>query len=110
MAPEEVDAIRARLAQLPPPPARLWLTARDFRTAAGVFLLVFLATFPVALPFTFLHDAHQALRVSNGIALVMLFLGGYYLGRHGVRHPWWSGMVTLGIGLVLVWATITLGG
>ena len=55
--------------------------------AVGVFLLVFLATLPVALPFAFIHEAHRALRVSNGIALVMLFLGGYYLERHAGGTP-----------------------
>ena len=110
MTPAEVEAIRARLGRLPDPPDSLQLNPGDFRAAGGVFLLVFLATFPVALPFTFLRQAHVALRISNGIALVMLFLGGYYLGRHGMRHPWWSGLVTMGIGAVLVWATIALGG
>ncbi|HEY9015559.1 MAG TPA: VIT1/CCC1 transporter family protein [Gemmatimonadales bacterium] len=110
MAAEEVEAIRARMARLADAPRGGQLTIRDFRTAAGVFLLVFLATFPVALPFVFLQQAHLALRVSNGIALVMLFVGGYYLGSHGMRHPWWSGLVTMGIGAVLVWATIALGG
>jgi len=71
---------------------------------------VFLATLPVALPFVFIHEAHRALRVSHGIALLMLFLGGYYLGQHGGRHPWLTGLGTLAIGVVLVWATIQLGG
>ena len=30
----------------------------------------------------FIHEAHRALRFSNAIALVMLFLGGYYLCGH----------------------------
>ncbi|HEY4649591.1 MAG TPA: hypothetical protein VIG95_10785, partial [Gemmatimonadales bacterium] len=76
----------------------------------GVFLMVFLATLPVALPFLFFHEAHVALRVSNGIALLMLFVGGYIIGRHGMRRPWASGLVTLGVGVLLVWATIALGG
>jgi hypothetical protein len=109
MEPEEVDVIRSRLAGLDEPnvPA---LTGGDLRTALGVFLMVFLATLPVALPFAFLDEAHRALRVSNGIALVMLFLGGYYLGRHGGTHPWRAGLGTLAIGVLLVWATIALGG
>lgn len=60
----------------------------------GIFFLVFLATLPVALPFAFIPEAHRALRVSNGIALLMLFLGGYYLGRHGRGRPLLSGLVT----------------
>jgi VIT1/CCC1 family predicted Fe2+/Mn2+ transporter len=109
MEPAEVDVIRSRLARLPEPRVRA-LTGGDLRTALGVFLLVFLATLPVALPFAFIDEAHRALRVSNGIALVMLFLGGYYLGRHGGSHPWRGAFVTLAVGVVLVWATIALGG
>jgi VIT1/CCC1 family predicted Fe2+/Mn2+ transporter len=78
--------------------------------AVAVFFLVFLATLPVALPFAFIHEAHRALRISNGIALAMLFLGGYYLGGHAGRHPWLSGLLMLAIGVLLVWATIALGG
>jgi VIT family len=109
MQPQEVDVIRSRLAGLPEP-GRFSITAADLRTALGVFLLVFLATLPVALPFAFIHEAHQALRVSNGIALAMLFLGGYYLGGHAGRHPLLSGFLMLAIGVALVWATIALGG
>lgn len=109
MQPQEVDVIRTRLAGLPEP-GRFSLTAADLWTAVGVFLLVFLATLPVALPFAFISDAHQALRLSNGIALAMLFFGGYYLGRHAGRRPWLGGLVMLAIGVLLVWATIALGG
>jgi VIT1/CCC1 family predicted Fe2+/Mn2+ transporter len=109
MEPAEVDVIRSRLARVPEPTGAALMVA-DFRTALGVFLLVFLATLPVALPFMFVSEAHRALRISNGIALVMLFLGGYYLGRHGGTHPWRIGLGTMAIGVVLVWATIALGG
>ena len=109
MQPGEVDLIRDRLSRLPEP-RRLRLGFADLRMAVAVFLLVFLATLPVALPFAFIQEAHRALRLSNGIALAMLFLGGYYLGGHAGRHPWWSGLLMLGIGVLLVWATIALGG
>ncbi|HTK43707.1 MAG TPA: hypothetical protein VL287_19145 [Gemmatimonadales bacterium] len=108
--PGELEAIRSRLVSLPSPPGTPRLTFADFGAAAGVFLLVFLSTLPVALPFIFVREAHHALRISNGIALGMLFLGGYYLGRHGGRSPWASGLITLAVGVVLVWATIALGG
>ena len=109
MEPEDIELLRARLARVPAP-AKVTLKSGDFRAALGVFLMVFLATLPVALPFAFIDGAHRALRVSNGIALLMLFLGGYYLGRHGSTRPWLSGFGMLAIGVVLVWATIALGG
>jgi hypothetical protein len=105
----ELETIRGRLISLPEP-ASAKLTFADFRTAVRIFFLVFFATLPVALPFLFVPEAHRALRVSNGVALVMLFLGGYYLGRHGRGRPWLSGLVTLAVGVLLVWATIALGG
>jgi VIT1/CCC1 family predicted Fe2+/Mn2+ transporter len=108
MQPADVDLIRSRLENVPVP--RAGLTLDDFRTALGVFLLVFLATLPVALPFAVIDHTHRALRVSNGIALVMLFVGGYYLGRHGGRRPLVSGLLMLGVGTGLVFATIALGG
>ncbi|MDF3051993.1 MAG: hypothetical protein K0S19_98 [Geminicoccaceae bacterium] len=108
--PEELELIRGRLSRLPEIPGNIRFTAGDFRTALGVFLWVFLATLPVALPFTFIDQPHLALRVSNGVALVMLFACGFYLGRHGGRPPLLSGSITLAVGVVLVWATIALGG
>ena len=109
MEPAELEVIRARLERLPETPAAS-LSLGDLRAALGVFLLVFLATLPVALPFAVVGDAHRALRVSNGIALVMLFAGGYYLGRHAEAHPLRTGVATLAAGVLLVWATIALGG
>ena len=109
LEPAEVDTIRSRLARLPEPSLSA-LTFADFRTAFGVFLLVFVATLPVALPFAFVSEAHRALRLSNAIALLMLFLGGYYLGQHGGTRPWRTGLGTMAVGLLLVWLTIALGG
>jgi VIT1/CCC1 family predicted Fe2+/Mn2+ transporter len=110
LEPAELDTIRGRLTALVLPTKRILLTLADLRGAVTVFLLVFLATLPVALPFAFIHQAHLALRVSNGIALLMLFLGGWHLGRYSGRSPMQLGIATLAIGVVLVWATIALGG
>ena len=90
--------------------ARIALTGQDLRGAVGVFLLVFLTTLPVVAPFLLFTEAHRALRISNAVALVMLFLCGYYLGKHAGRRAWVGGFLMLAIGVVLVWATILLGG
>jgi hypothetical protein len=60
--------------------ARPRLSGQDFRGALAVFLLVFLSVFPVVLPFLFESDAMRALRISNVIAIVMLFFTGYAFG------------------------------
>ncbi len=110
LKPEELESMRERLLQLPEPPARARTTGQDWFGAFGVFLLVFFSTFPVALPFVFMQDAGHAMRVSNFIAVLMLFLAGVAYGRCVGRSPWGFGviMVILGVGLVAM--TMALGG
>ena len=110
LRPEELESIRERLAARPEPPARPGFESDDFRGALGVFLLVFLSTFPVVLPFVFLKDAMTALRISNAIAIAMLFLSGYAVARYSGYRPWRTGLVMVAIGVVLVAVTIALGG
>jgi VIT1/CCC1 family predicted Fe2+/Mn2+ transporter len=75
-----------------------------------VFLIVFVSTFPVALPFIFMADAGPALRVSNAIAIVMLFLTGYAFGSMTGRRPWLVGVAMVVVGSLLVGMTMALGG
>ena len=89
---------------------RLALTGRDVKGAIAVFLLVFLSTIPVALPFLFVPEAHRALRISNAVALVMLFACGWVLGNHDGGRKWAGALLMLAVGVVMVWATIALGG
>jgi VIT1/CCC1 family predicted Fe2+/Mn2+ transporter len=92
------------------PPARARLTFDDLKAVVGVFLLVFLSTFPVVLPFIFIQDTRSALRASNGIALVMLFVLGYRLAPYTLQSPVRLGMAMVGIGVALVAITVALGG
>jgi len=86
------------------------LTFEDWRGALSVFLWVFLSTFPVVLPFVFMHDALRAMRVSNAIAIVLLFLTGYAFGREIGYRKWLMGLSMVALGSVLVAITIALGG
>jgi VIT1/CCC1 family predicted Fe2+/Mn2+ transporter len=108
--PVELKELRSRLTTLPEPPARPRLTNDDWLGAAGVFLIVVLATLPVAIPFLFITDPGVALRASNAVALAMLAVMGFKLGSYAgypsVRMGLW--MVLLGIALVAI--TIALGG
>ena len=108
--PAELESMRQRLLALSEPAARARIPKRDWLGALGVFLIVFLSTFPVVIPFTFLHDVTLALRVSNAIAIVMLFITGYAYGRMTGRRPIVVGTVMVILGLLLVSATIALGG
>jgi hypothetical protein len=86
-------------------------TTNDLRAAVQIFLLVFLSTLPVALPFVFITDIEIALRTSNSIAVALLFLVGTGLGRHMKWAPYWvTGLCVALVGAILVSITIALGG
>jgi VIT1/CCC1 family predicted Fe2+/Mn2+ transporter len=110
LQPDELERIRQRLLRLPDPPPRARLDATDWRAATAVFLLVFLSTLPVALPFIFMQHATSALRVSNAVAVAMLFACGAGYGRTVSRSPWILGVAMVGLGTVLVALTMALGG
>jgi hypothetical protein len=110
LEPAELEAMRARLTQLPEPPARARMTGDDWRGAAGVFLLVFLSTFPVVIPFIVMRDAMPAMRVSNAIAVALLFMTGYTYGRLIGHRPIRTGISMVVLGSALVGITMALGG
>ena len=110
LLPAELETMSQRLKQLPEPPGRAGLNKDDWLGALGVFSLVFVSTFPVAIPFIFMHNAGPALRVSNAIAIVMLFTLGYAFGRFSTHNPWVTGISMVVLGTILVGMTIALGG
>ncbi len=110
LEPSEYDLIHQRLKQLPEPPTHVGLAKADLRGALAVFLLVFLSTFPVVIPFLVMRQAHPALRVSNLIAIVLLFITGFMYGRLTHRRPWLLGIVMVLLGGVLAGLTMALGG
>jgi hypothetical protein len=107
---EDLERMRQGLLQigdLPPTPS---LTKEDWLGAVAVFLLVFLSTFPVVIPFLVFRNVQLALRLSNLVAIVMLFVLGSWLARHGGHHPLRTGLSMVALGVVLVGITIALGG
>jgi len=62
------------------------------------------------IPFLVFRNVHLALRLSNLVALVMLFITGSWLARHGGHNPLWTGLAMMLLGVVLVGITIALGG
>jgi VIT1/CCC1 family predicted Fe2+/Mn2+ transporter len=110
LQPSELDSMRERLNQIPEPvsPARLEMT--DWRGALGVFLLVFLSTLPVAIPFMVVHKAQLAMRISNLVAVSMLFITGIAYGKCVGRSPKMFGIAMVVLGAILVGLTMALGG
>jgi hypothetical protein len=106
---KELEMMRRRLTTTPGSP-RVSLGHDDYMGAGGVFLLVFLSTLPVILPFVVMSQVGPALQVSQGIGAVMLFAIGWSLGVHAGRPGWRTGFVMAGVGAVLSGMTFVLGG
>ena len=110
MKDEELDRISDRLKSLSEPSKGHLLTGTDFIAGLEIFLLVFLCTLPIALPFAFLNEASVAVRVSNGVAIFLLFVGGYVLAGYAGFRRLTTAILYVAIGLLLVALTLTLGG
>ena len=110
MTAEELESIRLRLIATTDPDSMSRLTKEDYVGAAGVCLMVVLTTLPVAIPFLLMSDAVPALRVSNAIAVGLMFVCGYSLGKLSDLGRWRTGLGMVALGTVLVLITIALGG
>jgi hypothetical protein len=110
LQPEELESVRERITALPDRSRPPIILREDLRGAFGVFLLVVLSAFPLVVPFLLIPDPLPALRVSNAVAIGMLFLCGTVLGRHAGIPKGWTGLVMVVLGVVLVGMTIALGG
>lgn len=107
---DDFEKLRLRLRGVHDLPATRSVTKQDWLGALAVFLLVFLSTFPVVIPFLVFDDAKTALRISSVIAIVMLFAAGARLGRYGGFGPWRTGATFVLLGVLLVAITVALGG
>lgn len=110
MTREELESLRTRLRELPEPEHRVRVNREDVVGAIAVFLLVVLSTFPLVLPFIFVPHAGTALRVSNAVAIGMLFVCGYKLGAYSGGRPWRMGLAMAVLGAALAALTMALGG
>jgi hypothetical protein len=127
------DAFRARVAAELPPLVAQAMTAESYNhihravqgyaqsrpaywsrqelAAAGLICaLVFGSTFPLVVPFMLIQEPQLALRVSHGVAVAMLFVLGWKIGRWSGASPAGSGTLLALVGVVLAVLCIALGG
>lgn len=105
-----LELIRSRLTEACTTPVSTRLQWDDFKGAVGVFLLVVCSTFPLVVPFLLLEETRLAVRVSNLIGLVVLFVAGYTLARYAGAKAWQGGVALAVSGTLLIAAIIALGG
>jgi VIT1/CCC1 family predicted Fe2+/Mn2+ transporter len=86
------------------------LTADELKGGLAVFVVNVLATAPVLIPFLVFSKPHLALRVSNALLILLLFVTGYLWGKLSGFNRWLAGSGLMLLGLVLVGVAILLGG
>jgi hypothetical protein len=82
----------------------------DIYGAFAVFVLAVIATLPVALPFLLTSDPLLAMRLSNIIAILMLFFIGFRWAKYIYANPWKIGLSLAVLGVAIVLIAIPLGG
>jgi len=110
LADATLEAVRRDIAGRLDPYERVRVVRQDLWGALAVFLITVTATAPVALPFLLHTNARLALRISNGVALGTLFLGGVGLGHYAETGPIRTGLIALCLGVILIAVILALGG
>ena len=91
-------------------PEKPRVTRDDILGAVACFLLVFASTFPVLIPFLIIRNLELATRLSNLIAIAMLFYLGYEQAKYTNQNKLQLGLVMVLLGITIVVVTILLGG
>jgi hypothetical protein len=105
----DLERMRVHLLSVPSDCADTGTGHDNYLGAIAVFLLVFASVLPVMVPFLLFEGVQTALRVSNGIAIILLFLTGFAFGKES-GHPWRAGLSMVAVGLLLVAVALVLGG
>lgn len=83
----------------------------DLIEALGSTLVAIVAAVPSLLPLWLLRDYPPlALRISNVISFVILFILGYRWGNYTGSNPWKTGVLLFIAGVILMAIAIPLGG
>ena len=91
-------------------PQRTGLVLDDVMGAVGVFCIALAASLPAVLPLLLIDRPWLALRISNLLVVVLLFVVGYHWAKYVDASPWAAGLGLMGLGLALVTVAILLGG
>jgi len=92
-------------------PQAIGVKLEDLAGALGCVLVAIVAVLPSLVPFAVLHSRPlAAIRVSNVVSFVMLFVCGYLWGQYTGSSPWKTGLGLFAAGVVMMLVAIPLGG
>ncbi len=110
LEPSEFVDLHQRLGELPEPPtARVWAGRLASARSASAFSSSSRRC-RWSSRSLFMHDIAPAMRVSDGIAIILLALTGAAFSRMTGRNPWFDGVIAVLLGSALVALTMALGG
>lgn len=102
-------SIYERLRQTTAAPVRV--IGDDISGALATVAVALMSTLPAVIPFLFFTDnPYLALRLSNLIAIMLLFFLGWRWARYVGARPLWTGFSLAALGVLLVAVAIPLGG
>jgi VIT1/CCC1 family predicted Fe2+/Mn2+ transporter len=93
-----------------PHPPKGRVTRDDIVGALAVFSLGPISALPAILPLVLISDPWIALRASNLLVVLLMFIVGYHWAKYIEANRWLAGFVLLAIGLALVAIAIPLEG
>ena len=82
----------------------------EFAAAAIIFVLVSLTAVPGLVPLALMSDVSLALRLANGLQVLLLFYVGYKWSHYSGSNPWRGAAIIGVMGVVLVLVSVVLGG
>lgn len=110
MTDEDIDRLCDKVKNLPPDPkVDRSLNMKDLLNAGQIFLLVFVSTFPIALPFLIFNNLKTAMLVSNGTALACLFAAGYALALYSGLKPFITALAYTIFGTAIIILSVLVG-
>lgn len=91
-------------------PAPVRLTRADFISALCCFVLVSATAVPAVVPLLLIENSFLALRTSNLVLVLLLFIVGYSWAHFTDARPIYVGLSVMVLGIVLVCIAVALGG
>lgn len=87
------------------------LTRADVAGGLGAVLVALIAVLPSFVPLLlFYNNPALAIRASNVVSFVALFVAGYQWGTHTGVNPWRTGLLLAAVAAIMVLIAIPLGG
>lgn len=92
-------------------PQPVGMKREDFTAGLASVLVAVVAVAPSFVPLFLFRDNYAlAIRLSNVVSFIILFIAGYEWGKYTGTNSWKTGLLVVAVGVLLVAVAIPLGG